>query len=134
MKSISFLSDAVFVTKSKKKGRGRGVFAKKNLPANTTIEIAPVIVISPEERKQIEKTLLHNYIFEWGADRKQCCMALGYVSLYNHSYISNCEYEMDFRRQIITIRTVQKILAGEELMINYNGEWNNETEIWFEVK
>jgi uncharacterized protein len=134
MKSISFLSDAVFVTKSKKKGRGRGVFARKNLPANTTIEIAPVIVISPEERKQIEKTLLHNYIFEWGTDRKQCCMALGYVSLYNHSYVSNCEYEMDFKRQLITIRTVQKILVGEELMINYNGEWNNETEIWFEVK
>jgi uncharacterized protein len=134
MKSISFLSDAVFVTKSKKKGRGRGVFTTKNLPANTTIEISPVIVISPEERKQIEKTLLHNYIFEWGADKKHCCMALGYVSLYNHSYISNCEYEMDFKRQLITIRTVQKVLAGEELMINYNGEWNNETEIWFEVK
>ena len=134
MKSISFLSDAVFVTKSKRKGRGRGVFTTKNLPANTTIEISPVIVISPEERKQIEKTLLHNYIFEWGTDRKHCCMALGYISLYNHSYVSNCEYEMDFKRQLITIRTVQKILAGEELMINYNGEWNNETEIWFEVK
>jgi hypothetical protein len=24
--------------------------------------------------------------------------------------------------------------AGEELLINYNGEWNNETEIWFDVK
>jgi SET domain-containing protein len=134
MKSISFLSDDVFVMKSIKKGRGRGIFTKKALPANTTIEISPVVVLSPEERKHIEKTLLHNYIFEWGPDRKQCCVALGYISLYNHAYISNCEYEMDFRRQLITIRTVQKVKAGEELLINYNGEWNNETEIWFDVK
>ena len=58
-------------------------------------------------------------------------MALGYVPLYNHSYKSNCEYEMDFDRQLITIRTVRFIKAGEEIFINYNGDWNNKTPVWF---
>ena len=61
-------------------------------------------------------------------------MALGYVPLYNHSYRSNCEYEMDFEGQVITIRSMRYIQAGEEVMINYNGDWNNETPVWFDVR
>ena len=96
------------------------------------IEIAPVIVMSGEERKLLDQTLLHDYIFEWGTERDRCIMALGYIPLYNHSYQSNCEYEMDFEREIITIKTVRTIAAGEELFINYNGDWDNESPVWFE--
>jgi hypothetical protein len=42
-------------------------------------------------------------------------MALGYVPIYNHSYRSNCEYEMDFDADAITIRSVRFISEGEEL-------------------
>lgn len=131
MKPVSFLHEAVFVSKSK--GRGRGVFTYEALPAGMIIEIAPVIVMTAKERKLIDETLLHDYIFEWGDDRTECCMALGYVPLYNHSYEANCEYEMDFRKQTITIKTVSNIEAGEQLFINYNGEAKNETPVWFDV-
>jgi SET domain-containing protein len=114
--------------------RGRGVFTKKSIPANTIIEISPVIVMSSEERKLLDQTLLHDYIFEWGPDSKQCCMALGYVPVYNHSYGSNCEYEMDFANRDIKIRTIRNIEAGEELFINYNGDWNNSKKIWVDTK
>ena len=114
--------------------RGRGVFTKQSIPINTIIEISPVIVMSSEERKLLDQTLLHDYIFEWGPDSKQCCMALGYVPVYNHSYQSNCEYEMDFANQVIQIKTVRNIDAGEELYINYNGDWNNSKRIWFNTK
>jgi hypothetical protein len=50
----------------------------KAIKANTIIEISPVIVMSPKDRKLIDQTALHNYIFEWGNDCKECCMALGY--------------------------------------------------------
>ena len=113
---------------------GRGVFTKRSIPANTIIEISPVIVMSSEERKLLDQTLLHDYIFEWGPDSKQCCMALGYVPVYNHSYRSNCEYEMDFGNQVIKIKTIRNIEAGEELFINYNGDWNNSKKIWFDTK
>ena len=113
---------------------GRGVFAAADLKKNVVIEIAPVIVMNHSDRAFLDKTLLHDYIFEWGEKQDQCCMALGYVPLYNHSYRSNCEYEMDFKKQIIKVRTVKTVKAGEELFINYNGDWNNEKPVWFDVK
>jgi SET domain-containing protein len=111
---------------------GRGVFTSVDIAKDTVIEVSPVIVLSAAERKLLDQTLLHDYIFEWGDDRRNCCMALGYVPLYNHSYRSNCEYEMDFDGQVISIRTVRFIKAGEEVFINYNGDWNNATPVWFD--
>lgn len=114
--------------------RGRGVFTSKNIPANTIIEISPVLVLSGKERKDIEKTKLFHYIFEWGKSRKQGCLALGYISLYNHAYESNCEYEMDFEHRLVTIKTVRKIKKGEELFINYNAHPTDQTKVWFDAK
>jgi hypothetical protein len=131
MKSLNYLSEAIFVAETE--GRGRGMFTKKDLEKNTIIEIAPVIVMSGGDRKLLDQTLLHDYIFEWGEKKTQCCMALGCVPIYNHSYHSNCEYEMNFRKKVITIKTMKKVKSGEELFINYNGEWNNETPVWFET-
>lgn len=112
---------------------GRGVFTKKEIPANTVIEVAPVIVMSKDDRKLIDQTLLHDYIFEWGEKSDRCCMALGLASMYNHSYSSNCEYYMDFDSDIILIKTVRDVAKGEELTINYNGDYNDETKVWFEA-
>ena len=94
MTSLNYISDAIYVKKAADKGRG--VFTKSNLKKNTVIEVAPVIVMSKKDRTFLDQTLLHDYIFEWGNQSEQCCMALGYVPLYNHSYESNCEYEMNF--------------------------------------
>lgn len=113
---------------------GRGVFTSAPIKAGTVIEISPVIIMSLEERKLLDQTLLHNYIFEWGEEKDKCCMALGYVPVYNHSYTSNCEYEMDFDTELISISTVRDIKAGEELFINYNGDWNDSKPLWFEAK
>lgn len=112
----------------------RGVFTSAAIEAGTVVEIAPVIVMSGEDRKLLDKTLLHDYIFEWGGKKDQCCMALGYVPMYNHSYKSNCEYEMDFDNDLISIKAVRYIKEGEELFINYNGDWNDSKPLWFEAK
>jgi uncharacterized protein len=113
--------------------KGRGVFTTADIDGDMIIEVSPVIVMSREERILLDQTLLHDYIFEWGPDSRQCCMALGYIPLYNHSYWSNCEYTMDYDDRLITIKTVCHIKAGEELFINYNGVWNNETPVWFDA-
>ena len=112
--------------------KGRGVFSSENLAAGMVIEIAPVIVMSPEERMILDQTHLHDYIFLWGKDETQCCVALGYVSIYNHDYLSNAEYEMDFETKTIRIKTVRDIKKGEEIFINYNGIWNDGTPVWFD--
>jgi uncharacterized protein len=112
----------------------RGVFTSEDIEPDTVVEVAPVIVMNGEDRKLIDQTLLHDYIFEWGNRKNQCCMALGYVPIYNHSYRSNCEYEMDFDNRQISIKTVRKIKAGEELFINYNGNWNDGKKLWFDAR
>ena len=114
--------------------KGRGVFTRERIPMGTVIEIAPVIVMEKTDRQYLDKTLLHDYIFEWGKLKDKCCMALGLIPIYNHSYKSNCEYFMDFEEVTITVKTVRIIEKGEELTINYNGDWNDSKKIWFDVK
>ncbi len=114
--------------------KGRGVFTRERIAANTVIEIAPVIVMEISDREHLDKTLLHDYIFEWGKLKDKCCMALGLIPIYNHSYKSNCEYFMDFEDGSIMVKTVRVIENGEELTINYNGDWNDGKKVWFDVK
>ncbi len=114
-------------------GKGRGVFTSKNITSDTVIEIAPVIVMDQNDREHLDKTLLHDYIFEWGMKSDQCCMALGWIPIYNHSYESNCEYFMDFDNAVMFIKTARAIKKGEELTINYNGDWNDMEKVWFDT-
>ena len=111
--------------------RGRGVFATEAIQMNTTIEIAPVIVLTKEHRAIVEQTLLYDYIFEWGEDHKSAAMALGYVSIYNHTVHPNCVYEMDYENETISIMTIKDIKAGDELFIKYNAEIDQESPVWF---
>ncbi|MBO9572291.1 MAG: SET domain-containing protein-lysine N-methyltransferase [Chitinophagaceae bacterium] len=121
----------LYVADTKK--MGKGVFTTENIKAKTIIEVSPVIVMSQRERELLDQTLLHDYIFEWGDRKKQCCMAMGYVPIYNHSFDSNCEYEMEFDEEVIRITAVKDIKKGEELFINYNGTYNNSAPLWFDA-
>jgi SET domain-containing protein len=114
--------------------RGRGVFTTEAIPAGTTIEIAPVIVLNQTDRALVDTTLLHDYIFEWGVDEKQAAVALGYVSIYNHHVDANCKYDMDFEHQTIQIQTNRDIAVEEELCINYNGDGITDKPVWFDAK
>lgn len=116
------------------KNKGRGVYTTKNIPENTIIEISPVIVLSPKERKTIEQTKLFDYIFEWGNTNKYGALGLGYISLYNHSYSANCDYDMDYDSMIMTIKTVKPVKKGSELCINYNADPDDKTLVWFHKK
>lgn len=116
------------------KDKGRGVFTRKKIAEGTVIEVAPVIVMNNEERKLLDQTRLHDYIFIWGENKDQCCMALGFIAVYNHSCQANCEYFMNYDDDTMYIKTVRPVNPGEELTINYNGDWNNPEKVWFDVK
>ena len=125
------IKDCLYIKNTNDKGRG--VFTTEKINEGTVIEEAPVIVMGHEDKLLVDRTLLHDYIFDWGNDSQTCCIALGFVSIYNHSYTSNCEYFMDFEEDTIQIKTVREIQVGEELTINYNGDWNNEKKVWFDA-
>lgn len=122
----------LYIQKTKEKGRG--VFTKEPIPAGTLIEVSPVLVLSNSDTSVVDKTKLHNYIFLWGVRETRSCIALGFCSIYNHAYNPNCEYEMDFDAETMAIKTRRDIKKGEELSINYNGDVEDQSEVWFDVK
>lgn len=116
------------------KSKGLGIFTIAPIQENVMIECSPVLVLKEADRLHIDKTALHDYIFEWKANGENLiCVAWGYLSLYNHSYKSNAEYCMDYETGTMSITSVREIQAGEEITINYNGDWNDATKIWFET-
>ena len=115
--------------------KGRGVFCRDPLPEGTLVEQSPVVVMDRKARDLLDQTPLYYYIFEWTPEGQDlCCMALGYIAVYNHAYASNCEYFMDYEQQTMMVRTIRDIAAGEELTVNYNGDWDNKSPVWFEVQ
>ncbi len=114
--------------------RGRGVFTKEPIPAGTIIEVAPVVVLPVKEVDNILETKMANYVFKWGESERKIGVVLGWGSIYNHSYKSNCEYSPNFKKDTLTIKTVRAIKKNEELFVNYNCDWDNEKPVWFNVK
>ena len=109
--------------------KGWGIFALRHFEADELVEQAPVIVMSAEEMKLLNQTKLHNYIFHWEDDA--CCMAMGYVPVFNHASPSNCEYFQHYEEGTIEVRTVKAIAAGEEMTINYMGDADETKDVWF---
>ncbi len=100
--------------------KGRGVIALHALRAGQLVERAPVIVVDAAEVERVAATTLGRYYYEWGASEDQAAIALGYGSLYNHSYEPNLAYEFREERMCIDYLALRDIEAGEELTINYN--------------
>jgi uncharacterized protein len=101
-------------------GKGRGVVAERHIPAGATIERPPVLVVPASEAPLIRDTRLAHYYFEWGDDCKQAAIALGYGSLYNHSYTPNARYEFRDAEECLEFIALRDIKLGEEITINYN--------------
>ena len=110
---------------------GRGVFTGAPIKKGDMIEVCPVIVMKEGEMAVLDTTTLYDYYFLWGDDQKQCAIALGFGSLYNHSAPSNADYFMEFEELFIEIYAVRNIEAGEEITINYNGDPNDKAPTWF---
>jgi uncharacterized protein len=93
------------------KGKGRGVFARQAIREGEVFERA-------------------SYCFVWG--RGTMAVALGYGSLYNHSYRPNARYE-DEGRQTKLFVALRDIESGEEITVNYNGDPTDRAPVGFEV-
>lgn len=113
------------------KGKGRGVFARRQIAEGELIEQAPVLVIPGEEWQHIEQTVLYNYCFSWGSDLQHAALALGCGSLYNHSYQPNAVYIKRVSELVIDFVALRQIAPGEEITINYNGSPGGQAPMWF---
>ncbi len=122
-------SDAIEVRRIR--GKGRGVFARRPIREGEEIERAPVLVIPIDEVENGEEsTRLMDYYFVWG--RGTYALALGYGSLYNHSYQPNARYD-DVAPQTKVFTALRDIATGEEITVNYNGDPDDHSPVGFEV-
>lgn len=122
---------SIYVNKSKL--QGLGVFTSSDIPEEGIIEISPILYIPSTDIPLIKKTIINNYYFEWDEDSKAGVLALGYGSIYNHSYTPNAYYDMDMPGGTISFYAYRDIKAGEEITINYNGAPDDDKPIWFDA-
>jgi SET domain-containing protein len=133
-------STLIEVRRADNRGRGgRGVFAVRDISADTVIERVPVILIpksqvfgnSPAARNAAR---ISWYVFGWtGSKRENVALALGYGSIYNHSQTPNAKYVSD-PPDVMEFVALRDIAAGEEILINYQGAERDPHPLGFEVK
>lgn len=129
MKNILRASQKIYITNSKIPKAGLGVFAVKSLKTNEVIEICPIIELRGEA-KILQKSKLFNYYFLWG-NKKHCAIALGFGSIYNHSYEPNATYKKNYKNNTIDFIAIKNIKRGEEITVNYNyGNPNDKSPLW----
>ena len=115
---------------SESPGKGLGVFTDRKIERDTLIENCPVLVISARDLEQVAATMLYNYYFCWGKNQEQGAIALGLGSIYNHSFTPNATYIPRLAEGTIEFVAIKKILANDEITINYNGTPNDKTPLW----
>jgi SET domain-containing protein len=110
---------------------GRGVFSTRSYSVGDLIETSPVIVLSKEDTKKIDETLLYDYYFAWGKNGDQAALALGNGSLFNHSYSPNAKYIKRDSENEINFIALKLIKKGDEILVNYNGNPYSKKPLWF---
>ncbi|KAI0700012.1 hypothetical protein C8T65DRAFT_580637 [Cerioporus squamosus] len=107
-------------------GKGRGVYASREIPAQTLVEVSPVLLFTAQEYADHGKhTVLDHYTFVWRDGRM--ALALGLAgSLFNHSQRPNVSYTIDPATESIRYVTSRRVLPDEELCIFYGHK------LWFD--
>jgi uncharacterized protein len=133
-------SNLIEVRRLDNRGRGgRGVFASVDILPGTLIERVPVILI-PEAQVFGDSPLAKRsariswYVFgrENLTNRNYVALALGYGSIYNHSFKPNARYG-PIAPDLMEFYSLRLISAREEITINYNGDPNDNRELDFDV-
>ena len=110
------------------KGRGaRGVYCRTAIAADVVFERVPVLLIPKSQvfgdtREAQNAARISWYVFAWNVPTKReyVALALGYGSIYNHSFTPNAVYRC-VAPDAIEYRSLRAIEPGEEITINYNG-------------
>ncbi len=106
-------------------GKGRGLVAGTWLQAGELLEVAPVIPMLPQELGQ-RADGIYSYPFAWPDPPFVEAIALGVISLLNHSDAPNADFDLDIPNRAIRLFAKRDIAPGEELSIDYG------IPLWFE--
>ena len=116
-------------------GRGRGIVAIEDILQGQLIERSPVLIIPPDQRAELDKTVIFTYVFMWEhgtveqdlyKHKGRSAIALGYTSLLSHSFEPNCSFVRHIDELFIEVFASRHIRAGQELTIDY------QMALWFD--
>lgn len=117
------MEDKVHVLTMPKKGRC--LFATSDIRSGETIAVNRVIVVPAAEVEAVRSTVLGRYVFDWPSEKKaapwnRCAVALGELSLVNHSDNPNADWDAtQSDRDEVKLIAIKGIDAGHEVTIDY---------------
>lgn len=127
-------SDKVYISQSKLLNAGRGVFARVDIKKGEIIESCPVIEIPEHDASSVNESMLVTYIYYLGKNKERLMIALGFGSVYNHTYLPNAKYKEKHKQKIIEFIAINEIKKNEEIIVNYSqGNPKDKTPLWFEA-
>lgn len=98
--------------------KGRGLQATEFIKSGTLINQSPVVLMNNREYERYgSKTTLSTYVFHWDDDH--VAVAMGDVSLANHSNQENTDYRPNYESMTIDLWAIRDIQPGEEITDNY---------------
>ena len=127
-------SDTIYTRQSRIPNAGRGVFAKRTLQKDDIIETCPVIAVAKDEKANLDQSMFVTYFYYFGKKKQHILLALGFGSLYNHSYLPNARYKEHIREKTIDFIASKTIKKDEEITVNYNTNPKNKHPLWFEAR
>jgi hypothetical protein len=130
-------SNKVYISKSKIPNADRGVFASNDIKKGEIIERCPIIEVSKNDTSNLKESILVTYFFYFGKNKEQVAIALGFGSIYNHSYKPNATYKIKRKEKIIDFIAIDDIKKNDEITFNYSNCGNlkkgKKNPLWFEV-
>ena len=96
---------------------GMGVFAGELFQPGEVIEECHLLILS--EPPYVFK----NYLFLYADNQR--ALPLGAGSIYNHADSPNATYAFDVAHSLMRVKTIKRILPGEEIFIPYGKTWFN---------
>lgn len=128
-------SDKVYIDKSAIPNAGRGVFARHDIKKGEIIETSPIIEVPEHDMSNLKESILVTYFFYFGKNKQRLAIALGFGSIYNHSYKPNIAYEIKPKEQLIEFIAMEPINKDDELTFNYHDSSKQKGKrrpLWFE--
>jgi SET domain-containing protein len=113
---------------------GRGLYATRFIPANTTIQLCELLVLSQNDTVVVNQTELKYYTFKY--NETQDCLVLGDGEILNHSDTPNIGYELisDNGRIVMQFYSLRSVFAGDQLFIDYAADVKIESEKYIQNK
>ena len=123
----------IYIGNSKIPKAGRGVFAGNDIKKDDIIESCPMIEISEDDTANLGDSILVTYFFYYGKKKEKSGVALGFGSIYNHSYTPNAMFKINEKENIINFIALSNIKKDCEITFNYRNSTDTKTPLWFEV-